>query len=160
MVPMAKSISFRAPIKATRGGGGAFVEVPFDVERTFGKKRVPICATIDGEAYRGSLVRMGGDCHMLLILKSIREKIGKGTGDSVSIKLSEDKATRTVRIPTDLRRALAAAPNAGKFFAELSFTHQREYVEWIGAAKQAETRERRVDRMIELLKRKKKERYA
>jgi uncharacterized protein YdeI (YjbR/CyaY-like superfamily) len=37
------------------GRGGAFVSIPFDVEEAFGKKRVPIKATIDGEPYRGTL---------------------------------------------------------------------------------------------------------
>ena len=50
--------AFRAVMKDA-GDGGAFVTVPFDVEATFGKKRVKVKATIEGEPYRGSLVRMG-----------------------------------------------------------------------------------------------------
>ncbi len=45
-------------------GGVAFVRIPFDVEQAFGKKRVPVLATIDGESYRGTLVRMGEPCHL------------------------------------------------------------------------------------------------
>ena len=44
------------------GGGGAYVLIPFDVEKTFDKKRVKVRADIEGETYRGSLVRMGTDC--------------------------------------------------------------------------------------------------
>ncbi|HEX4639840.1 MAG TPA: YdeI/OmpD-associated family protein, partial [Chthoniobacterales bacterium] len=156
---MPKTYRFRAPIKATHGGGGgAFVEIPFDAEKAFGKKRIPIRATIDGESYRGSLVRMGGDCHLLLILKSIREKIRKKAGDKVSVTVWEDTAPRTVIVPPDVSRALRTAPSARAFFQELSFTHKREYIEWIRSARQAETRERRIERLLELLRQNKKER--
>lgn len=70
---MATTHRFSAVIEDA-GGGGAFVTIPFDVERAFGKKRVPVRATIDGVPYRGSLVRMGGECHILGILKSVRAK--------------------------------------------------------------------------------------
>jgi hypothetical protein len=57
------------------GHGGAFVTIPFDVEQVFGKKRVKVAATFDGEPYRGSLVRMGSECHVLGMLKEIRDRI-------------------------------------------------------------------------------------
>ncbi len=147
--------SFKAVINS-EGGGGAWVNVPFDVEKTFGKKRVPIRATIDGEAYRGSLVRMGGDCHMLLILKSIREKIRKQAGDKVSVTLQEDKAPRKVKAPADLQKALRLNPGAAGFFAKLSYSHQRESLQWIEGAKRAETRKRRIASLVTLLERERK----
>ncbi len=73
---MTDVLSFSAPIEQAHGGG-AYVTVPFDVETVFGKKRVPVQATIDGQPYRGLLVRMGGPCHVLGVLKEIRERIGK-----------------------------------------------------------------------------------
>ena len=66
---------FRAKIE-NAGGGGAYVSVPFDVEQAFGKKRVKVIATIEGHPYRGSLVRMGTECHILPELKEIREQTG------------------------------------------------------------------------------------
>lgn len=140
------------------GGGGAWVNVPFDVEKAFGKKRVPIRATIDGVPYRGSLVRMGGDCHMLPVLKAIRETIRKQSGDKVSVTLREDMATRKVKIPADVQRALRLKPRAGDFFGKLAYSHQREYIQWIEGAKRAETRERRIVQMLTLLMRGQRER--
>jgi hypothetical protein len=66
---------FRAIIEDA-GSGGAFVTVPFDGKQVFGKKRVKVKATMETEVYRGSLVRMGGACHVLGIRKDIREKLG------------------------------------------------------------------------------------
>ena len=70
------------------GGGGMFVSIPFDVEAAFGKKRVKVIATIDGVLYRGSLMRMGGPCHILGVLKDIRRQIGKGLCDQVHVTVA------------------------------------------------------------------------
>ncbi|MCU0486632.1 MAG: YdeI/OmpD-associated family protein [Anaerolineales bacterium] len=133
------------------GGGGAYVTIPFDVEQVFGKKRVKILATIDGEPYRGTLVRMGTPCHMLLILKEIRQKIGKSFGEQVEVTLEEDNVPREVKLPPDLLAALEASPEASAFFQQLSYTHQKEYVQWIEEAKQAATRQRRLEKTIQML---------
>jgi len=92
------------------GNGGAFIRIPFDVQAVFGKKRVKVNSLIDGEPYRGSLVRMDLDCKILGILKSIREKISKSIGDTVEVVLEEDSEERVVQEPKDLARALAINP--------------------------------------------------
>lgn len=147
---MAQKYQFRAVIEAG-DGGGAFVIVPFDVEKTFGKKRVKINAIIDGEPYRGTLVRMGTPHHMLLVLKEIREKIGKTIGDEVTVELEEDLEERIVEVPADIQTALEGEPAAQAYFSHLSYTHQREYVQWVTDAKREETRQARIKRMIEML---------
>ena len=147
---MTPKIRFRAVIEDA-GGGGAFVTIPFDVEKTFGKKRVKIKATIEGEPYRGTLVRMGSPNYMLLVLKEIREKIGKSFGDEVVVELEEDLEPRQVDVPADLQQALQANPKAQSIFSRLSYTHQREYVRWVTEAKRDQTRMDRVQRTIELL---------
>jgi hypothetical protein len=133
------------------GGGGAFAVIPFDVEKTFSKKRIKIKATIDGEPYRGTLVRMGTPHHMLIVLKEIRAKIGKSFGDEVTVELEEDLNLRHVEIPEDLQQAMHAEPTAQAFFNRLSYTHQREYVLWITEAKRKQTRQSRIRRTIEML---------
>lgn len=147
---MTEKIKFQAVIEGT-GDGGAFILIPFDVEQKYGKKRVKIMATIEGEPYRGTLVRYGSPYHMLLVLKEIRERIGKDVGDKVSIELEEDLEPRVVEIPPDLQQALDAAPLAQAYFNRLSFTHQKEYARWVTEAKRPETRANRVQRTIELL---------
>jgi Bacteriocin-protection, YdeI or OmpD-Associated/Domain of unknown function (DUF1905) len=137
------------------GGGGAFVTIPFDVEKTFGKKKPKIKATIEGEPYRGTLVRMGGPHHVLIVLKEIRAKIGKGFGDEVEIELEEDLDPRQVEIPPDLQNSLEADPSALKLFNRLSYTHQKEYVRWINEAKREQTRLERIQRTCAMIKERK-----
>jgi hypothetical protein len=153
---MGQKRQFRGIIE-NAGGGGAFVVVPFDVEQAFGKKRVKVKATIDGVAYRGSLVRMGTPHHMLIVLKEIREKIGKSFGDEVAIEVEEDLEPRQIEIPAELQQAFASQPDAFAFFNQLAYSHQREYVRWINEAKQDETRQKRILKTIELLNQGKRE---
>lgn len=142
--------TFIAPIEKVESGG-AYVTVPFDVEAVFGKKRVPVLATIDGVEYRGSLVRMGGSSHILGVTKAIRESLGKQPGELVEVVVQEDVAPREVEVPPDLAEALKAAPEAEAYFGTLAYTHKREYVNWIAEAKRAETRERRIAKAVEQL---------
>lgn len=147
---MDRSYSFIAVIKS-ESRGGAFVEIPFDVEQAFGKKRVKVNALIDGQPYRGSLVRMGGESHILGVLKEIRQAIGKGPGDEVQVTLEEDLEPREVELPEDFQTALVASPEALRRFQALSYTHQREYVRWITEAKREATRLERIRKAVEML---------
>ena len=81
--------TFEAVIQKVEGIDGAYVEIPFDVKAVFGRGRVPVHATFDGEPYDGSLVRMGTPCHILGLRKEIRKKIGKQPGDTVKVTLRE-----------------------------------------------------------------------
>jgi hypothetical protein len=147
---MPETQRFRALIESS-DSGGAYVTIPFDVEAVFGKKRVKVKATFDGEPYRGSIVRMGGPDHFLIIRKDIRAAIGKQPGDEVEVTIEEDTEPRVVEVPDDLAAALDASPTAKAFFENLSFSHRREYVEWIEDAKRAATRERRIGKAVEML---------
>ncbi len=84
-----KTYEFDAVIQKVPDLDGAYVEIPFDVKATFGKGRVPVCATFDGEPYEGSLVRMGTPCHIIGIRKEIRARIGKQPGDSIRVTIRE-----------------------------------------------------------------------
>ncbi len=88
---MEKEYAFDAILQKVSDIDGAYVEIPFDVKEEFGKGRVPVHATFDGEPYDGSLVRMGTPCHILGVRKEIRSKIGKQPGDTVHVILRERK---------------------------------------------------------------------
>ncbi len=86
---MSKVYEFEAEIKKVPDIDGAYIEIPFDVKAEFGKGRVPVHATFDGEPYEGSLVRMKTPCHIIGIRKDIRAKIGKQPGDTVNVIIVE-----------------------------------------------------------------------
>ncbi len=90
-----KRYEYKAVIQAAEGKGGAFVPFPYDIRAEFGKGRVKVHATFDGEPYDGSVVNMGvtnadgSICYIIGILKDIRAKIGKQPGDSVTVTIQE-----------------------------------------------------------------------
>ncbi|MGI6150530.1 MAG: DUF1905 domain-containing protein [Christensenellales bacterium] len=84
-------MEFEAVIQKVPDLDGAYIEIPFDVKERFGKSRVPVHATFDGEPYDGILVKMGTPCHILGIRKSIRAKIGKQPGDTIKVTIAERK---------------------------------------------------------------------
>ena len=86
---MNKIYEFTAEIKKVSDIDGAYIEIPFDVKQEFGKGRVPVIATYDGEPYEGSLVRMKTPCHIIGIRKDIRAKIGKQPGDIIRVTIQE-----------------------------------------------------------------------
>lgn len=139
--------TFTARIQAA-DRGGAFVEVPFDVEAAFGSKRPAVAATFDGVPYRGRLVRMGGPAHILIVRKAVRAEIGKQPGDEVTVTVARDDQPRTVEVPEDLAAALAEA-GAADAFAALSYTKRKEAVAAVEGAKRPETRARRIAKTVE-----------
>ena len=56
---MSKIHSFEAIIQKAPDMDAAYVAVPFDIKVIFGKGRVKVHATFDGEPYEGSIVNMG-----------------------------------------------------------------------------------------------------
>lgn len=140
------------------GGGGVFVPIPFNTEKVYGQKGlVKIKATIDTEAYRGSLAPMlRPGKHCLIVLKAIREKIGKGPGDKVHITLELDTEPREVEIPAELQKLFDKNKAAKEIFNNFSFSHRHEYALWVGEAKKAETREARAQKAIEMISENKK----
>jgi hypothetical protein len=148
---MFKKHTFTAIIQ-NAGSGGAFVDVPFDVQEAFGSKKPKVKAMIEGVPYRGTLVRMGSERHMLLILKGIREQVGKTFGDEIKISVEADTEPRIIETPKDLLKELKKDKLARASFDKLAYTHQKEYVKWIEEAKTVETRQARVMKTIEMLK--------
>jgi len=146
-----KKYTFTARIEGGIGGG-AGVMFPYDVEREFGtRSRVAVRSTFDGVAYAGSLVKCGDGGHMLGVLKSIREQLGKGPGDLVEVVVWKDEAERTVEMPAELEKRMKQE-GLLEFFQSLSYTHRKEYCRWIAEAKKEETRLARVEKAVEMLR--------
>jgi Bacteriocin-protection, YdeI or OmpD-Associated/Domain of unknown function (DUF1905) len=132
-------------------GSGVFLEVPLDVPATFGKARAPVRGTINGQPFRSTVAVYGGRSY-LPVNRALREAAGVAAGDTVVIELEADDQPRTVDPPADLAGALAADPEAKAAFDGLSFTHRREYAEWVAGAKRESTRRRRVEQAVRMLR--------
>lgn len=147
---------FTGEIKKVKDKNGSYVEIPFDVEKVFGQKRVKVKATFDGVQYRGSIVKMGMSLYIIGITKEIREKIKKNPGDLVEVTICKDNDERVVEIPNILIEELDKDKEIKDFFESLSFSMKKKYVSLITSAKREETKEKRLIKIIEKLKNKEK----
>jgi len=141
---------FRAVLELN-GRTATGVEVPGEVVAALGPSRRPaVKVTINGHSYGGTVAAMGGR-FMLPVSAENRTAAGVAAGDQVEVELVLDGAPRVVTVPDDLRAALDAAPVAARRFAAQSYSHQRAHVLSVEGAKAAETRARRVARVVDTL---------
>lgn len=130
---------------------GAYFLVPFDVPKVYGTKaQVKVRGTIDGYPYRGSIANMG-EGHCMVVKKEIRQAIGKSAGDTVKVVMEIDTEPRIVVVPEDFQQALENHTQAKETFEAFSYTHKKEYVEWIEGATKQETRENRIKKAVEMI---------
>jgi hypothetical protein len=152
---MIKIYDFDAIMHRNPRVNSGYVEFPYHVEREFGVKGpVKVIATFDGEKYRGSLVKMGSDCHWIGITQEIRRKINKNPGDMIHVTITKDNEPRRVIIPPDFKTILEKEKKVFEYFQSLSFSHQKEYVQAIESAKKVETRNSRIQKSMEMLREK------
>jgi hypothetical protein len=144
-----ETVSFEAPLEADEDGDGVFVQVPEEVaERISPRKRPPVVVTVNGVTYRTTFAIYGGR-RILGFRRELRERAGLKAGNTATLEIRLDDQPRTVDLPADLAEALARNPEAARRFDALSYTHQKEHVESILAAKRPETRERRIQQAVE-----------
>jgi antitoxin component of MazEF toxin-antitoxin module len=133
-------------------GNKAGIEVPDGVVSALGAgRRPPVTMTIHGQSYRSSIAVMGGK-NMVGLSAVNRELTGAAAGDVVEVDIQLDTQPRTIDVPADLAAALEADSEADVLFAALSYSNRRRYVEPIADAKTAETRARRVAKVLADLK--------
>lgn len=150
-----KVYEFDGELKKHENLDAAFIEFPYDVEKEFGTRgQVKVQVRFDGAEYRGSLAKMGHHCHKIGVTKAIRDKIGKQPGDMVHVILQKDDQPRVVDIPSELKIVLSAHPDLAAYFDSLSYTHRKEYAQWIAEAKKEETRQRRLKKAVEMMRKK------
>ena len=150
---MAEKQTFETVLEKHEHIDATGITVPFDVEKVFGARRVPVKAWINGAEYQGSVFRMGGK-YMMAVPQAFRRAAGIKAGDKITVTIEKDSAKRTVEVPPDLADALEKA-GLTDVFAKMSYTHQKEYARSIEEAKREETRARRIEKAIELISLKK-----
>jgi hypothetical protein len=134
------------------GGAWTFLEVPFSVEKEFGTKaRVAVAGTINGFAFRNSLMPNGDGTHSMMVSKALQVGANATAGDIVTVAIAVDRSERVVNVPPELTKALSTNKAAAAAFKALSYSHRKEYAEWIASAKREETRVSRAEKSIAMV---------
>jgi len=112
--------------------------------------------TVDGTfnslAFRSTLEPDGQGGHWLKVDRKMREAAGAEAGEVVTLEIAPVAEEPEPRVPTDLRKALAAAPpKAREVWSDVTPIARRDWIHWIVSAKQAETRARRIRNACDML---------
>lgn len=135
-------------------GGGAFVVLPDAVLSALGGgSRFRVLGEVGGVEFESSTMAMGGGRVCMGVHKATRRAAGVDIGDRLSMAVERDTRPRGLDIPDDLASALDADADARAAFDGLSFTRRREHVESLTNAKRADTRARRLGKIMEQLRR-------
>lgn len=92
------------------------IRVPDEVVAALGGgKRIPVSVTINGTRYASTIATMRGE-PKIPVSADIRAAASIAAGDSITVELERDDATRTVDVPAELADALRADPAASVRF--------------------------------------------
>jgi hypothetical protein len=119
---------------------------------------IPICGTINGAAFRQSLVRYQGDWRLyvnvvmakvakLPFSKSVTEIVGQRAEFSISF----DPSPREYVLSPLLQRALDAHPRARHNWEHLTPGRQKEILKYFSSLKSDEARERNLTKILKML---------
>jgi hypothetical protein len=150
-VNKAPLLKFHTTILKT-GKNTTGIEVPEEIiEKLSSSKRPLVRVTINKYMYQSAVAVMGGK-FMIALSAVNRQAAGIQGGEEVEVTVELDNEPRTVEIPKDLYSALIVA-GALKAFENSAPSMRKEYVRQVEEAKAQETRERRISKIVEKLKR-------
>ncbi|MFD1677479.1 YdeI/OmpD-associated family protein [Alicyclobacillus fodiniaquatilis] len=128
------------------------IQVPEERLASMGaSKRPAVRVTIRGYTYRTTVGVMGGR-YMIPLSAEHRAAAGVAAGDEVEVQIELDTEPRELSLPADFSERLKAVPAAKRFFESLSYSNRRRFLLNIESAKTSETRMRRIDKAIGMLK--------
>jgi len=149
--------SFQATLEGSEKGR-VYLVMPFDPRKVWGPRdRYHIRGTIDGKKVRGALQKFGKG-YFLPLGPVYRRDNGLKLGDSVRAAL-ELEGPQSQALAPDITAALAAHPDAARFFDGLASFYRQNYLRWIDATKRSpEIRAQRIAQLVEFMKAGKKQR--
>jgi hypothetical protein len=113
---------------------------------------VMVAGTLNNFPLQAVLEPDGQGSHWFILNQTIREATGTGPGDTVILALEAIKNWSEPKVPADLQHALAADAQAHARWQDITPQARWDWIRWISAAKQAETRRRRVESVGSRLK--------
>jgi len=132
-------------------GNHASLHIPDEVLAQLGaNRRAPLKITINGHAYQSTATAVAGECRVVFPQRD-RDAAGVVSGQEVTVTLELEVGRREVEIPSQLRAALERE-HLLEDFELLSYSKRREFAKQVVEAKAEETRNRRVEKVIQDLR--------
>ncbi len=113
--------------------------------------RTMVEATINGFPFRAALEPNGQGRHVLKLNQALRAAAGTDSGDTVTLEITRIGEEPELRVPLDLRHALAAVPRAQALWSEITPMARRDWILWLSSGKLEETRRIRIKKACSML---------
>jgi hypothetical protein len=130
-----------------------YVDVPAEITRKLSAREahVPVRGTVEGVAFRTTMVSRGRGCHRIAMHGDIRKKLRIDAGAVVEIAIERDEEPREPILPPFLVLSLRNAPKAQAVFRNMTTALRRQIVRYLTSVKQQATLERRVTKFVRRL---------
>lgn len=127
-------------------GSWTFLTLPKDAsEKLPSRSMTSVEGTINGCPFQATLEPDGQGSHWLKVDRKLREAAGAEVGDVLTLEIAPMAEEPEPKVPTDLRKALVAAPKARALWSDITPIARRDWIHWIVSAKKPETRARRIE---------------
>jgi hypothetical protein len=138
--------------KASEKTGSWTLTLPKNASAKLPSRRMAMVeGTINGSPFRAALEPNGKGSHWLRVNKAMRDAAGADAVDTITVEITRTGEESEIRVPTDLRKALAAAPLARAGWEDITPLARRDWIFSISSAKQPETRRRRIEKACDML---------
>lgn len=104
-----------------------------------------IKGTINDFHFKAALEPDGKGSHWFKVDKTMRDATNTVAGDTVTLEIEPTKEWLEPEVPTDLQEALSAVPQAYSLWMKITPNAHWDWIRWIRATKQPETRKRRIE---------------
>jgi hypothetical protein len=129
-----------------RIGGSTIVRLPGDASAKLPSRgQVAVKGVINECAFQAVLEPDGRRGHWLKLDKKLKRAIEAGDGDRVTLEIEPNKDWPEPTIPKDFQAALADASDISDLWNDITPMARWEWVRWINATKNADTRTRRIN---------------
>ena len=150
------SIRFKAklfrPAEGEKSESWTFLILPKNSSAKLPSRGITaIEGTINGFPFHATLEPDGQKSHWLKVNLKLSKSAGADAGDIVTLEIAPAGKETEPEVPTDLRKALAAAPKARALWSDITPNARRDWIHWITSPKQAETRTRRIKNACSML---------
>lgn len=150
---MSTTITFEAKLcRPALGGEWTFLRLPKCAsEQLSARSQVSVEANMNGFEFVATLEPDGEGSHWLKVLPEWSLGAGAGAGQTVALNIRQTTVEPEPELPDDLRDALVESPIALAQWNSITTIARRDFIQWMTSGKKAETRQIRLNNMIDML---------
>jgi hypothetical protein len=143
-------ISFRA--KVTAVGSQTILRLPETASRKLPSRGMSVVeGTFNDHAFQAPLEPDGIGSHWFKVTNAMLKAARAKAGDSVSVALEPMTPWPEPKVPADLAEALRADPQVRSVWMDITPVARWDWIRWIGATKNPETRAIRIEKTLSKL---------